>query len=440
MMENDDHIFGPNITLDAGKYVAEITGSNLSELSFDIYNSTETSVIPYDYISITDTKVLIYFTLNEAISSVEIRTIKNGSTFTFNSLKVYTQTTSNSIVPTGSHTLTAEYIDNIAPTGTVQVSVNGAIVTANVSAIEEGSGISQYGYLIQKDNTTCPTSGYAVSNYSNYIFNLSESGTYTVCVKVIDNASNIGYISSSEFNVVTSLTVNINGAISDTITITDSGGSTVDTISTDDNGKATATLNFGSYTFNSNVAKSTSDLSVNYSKTVTFSSNTSVVNVYPEGAVYWYGNGDETADDLYLKTNGITSDYKETNRYYSYYHATSTSVHGNISTVTNVLLLKSDSTKYSKINIVFETGYESRPYWCYNGSCYQSTVHLVLSDSSSNTELLNTIVSSLNTKTIYTSDLTSSTYSSVNNMKIQTSAYAGNGMRSNIIVYAIWLE
>ena len=211
MMENDDHVFGPNVSLDAGKYVAEITGSNLSGLSFDIYTSADASVIPYDNITITDTKVTIYFTLNKTVSSVEIRTIKNGSTFTFDSLKIYSATTSDSIVPTGSHTLTAEYIDDIAPTGTVQATLSGSIISASVSATDTGSGIKEYGYLIQKNNTTCPTSGYTVSSNSSYTFNVSTNGTYTVCVKVVDNAGNIGYISNTIVNDITSLTVNLNG-------------------------------------------------------------------------------------------------------------------------------------------------------------------------------------------------------------------------------------
>ena len=89
------------------------------------------------------------------------------------------------------------YVDNTAPSGTVQLSLDGAVILANVSATDAGSGIKEYGYLIQKDNATCPTSGYVVSSNSNYTFNLSESGTYTVCVKLIDGADNSVIVSNN---------------------------------------------------------------------------------------------------------------------------------------------------------------------------------------------------------------------------------------------------
>ena len=190
MMENDSHIFGPNISLNAGKYVAEITGSNLSGLSFDIYSSAETSEIPYDSIAITDTKALIYFTLSKTVNPIEIRTIKNGSTFTFNSLKIYSATTSDSIVPTGSHTLTAEYIDTNPPTGTISVTFNDGILKGTVSATDIGSGVSSYMYALTT-NSTCPTSGYIESTNNNYSFTITSVGTYYICAKVKDRAGNI---------------------------------------------------------------------------------------------------------------------------------------------------------------------------------------------------------------------------------------------------------
>lgn len=89
------------------------------------------------------------------------------------------------------------YVDNTTPSGTVQLSLDGSVMLANVSATDSGSGIKEYGYLIQKDNATCPTSGYVVSSNSNYTFNLSESGTYTVCVKLIDGVNNSVIISNN---------------------------------------------------------------------------------------------------------------------------------------------------------------------------------------------------------------------------------------------------
>ena len=89
---------------------------------------------------------------------------------------------------------------------------------------------------------------------------------------------------------------------------------------------------------------------------------------------------------------------------------------------------------------MYETNEESKDYWCWNGSCYQKTNHLKIYDYSSGTELLNQMVSSVNTKSIYTVDLTSSTYSSISNIKFNAEVYAGNGYKVKLTIYAIWLE
>ena len=236
MMENDSHVFGPNVSLDAGKYVAEITGSNLSGLSFDIYTSTDASVIPYNNIEITDTKVTIYFTLSKTVSPIEIRTIKNGSTFTFDSLKIYSATTSDSIVPTGSHTLTAEYIDTNAPTGTILVNYNGGILKGTVSATDIGSGVASYMYALST-SSTCPTTGYIESTNNSYSFSITSVGTYYICTKVKDKVGNISEPIISSAYVLGSPTITlgtngnstyVKGNVSSTI-IVSRGGADLDT-------------------------------------------------------------------------------------------------------------------------------------------------------------------------------------------------------------------
>ena len=628
------------------------------------------------------------------------------------------------------------YVDNTAPSGTVQLSLDGAVLLANVSATDTGSGIKEYGYLIQKDNATCPTSGYVVSSNSNYTFNLSESGTYTVCVKLIDGvdnsvivsnnivASNVrltyalissnyscsnssvgssplftytgnceivddsndnwkirfltsgnltftrdvdidvflvggggsgsivyggagggggsGYTKSASTSIVKNTSYSIvigdggaglsdtysgsgnNGGASSAFNFTASGGfggSEFDggaggsgggaggfqqsagkggtdggngsgttsvglgsaTAGTAGNGQGTSTREFyeidkntsaqlyagaggggacalnktnvakvsagdagdltagkgtvcnfdgkttgatagvantggggggsattsyygrgtnnyvgssgaggsgiiiirnsrvsgdssnviingapgevitytgtesgsieigsggyslatllnGNYTFTSNISKSISNVSNNYSKEVTVSPNVSTIDFYPEGAVYWYGNGDASIDPLYSKTNGVTSDHIETNRFYAFYHAYSTSLGSNTSIVKNISIKKSDGTKYSKLKIVYQTGYESKDYYCYDGKCYQNLAYLEMYNASTNSKISSNTVSSVNTDKIYTVDLTSSSYSSVDNVRIQAVATAQNGPRCSIIVYAVWLE
>ena len=299
MLENDSHVYGPNITLDAGKYVAEITGSNLSGLSFDIYNNTELFVIPYDNITITDTKVLIYFTLSKTVSPVEVRTIKNGSTFTFNSLKIYSATTNDSIVSTGSHTLTAEYIDNIAPTGTVQASLSGSIISATVSATDTGSGVSSYMYALSTSNS-CPTSGYTESTNNSYSFSISTSGTYYVCVGIKDNAGNISYIVSNSVIIDLPININIYGASNDSIGIYNGSGTLITTVSTNDSGALNSySIEKGTYTFKSTVTS--------YEKQFTIDANTTEVGVYPDNSFFWYGNGDAAGESLYKNSGGFTA-------------------------------------------------------------------------------------------------------------------------------------
>ena len=92
------------------------------------------------------------------------------------------------------------YVDNEEPYGMVELSTNGSSISAQVDAIDDNSGIKEYGYLIQKDNTTCPTSGYISSNNTTYSFNVSASGKYTVCVKVMDNVGNFAYLKSDPFS------------------------------------------------------------------------------------------------------------------------------------------------------------------------------------------------------------------------------------------------
>ena len=594
------------------------------------------------------------------------------------------------------------YVDNEVPSGTVQLSLDGSVLSTSVSATDMGSGIKEYGYIIQKDNTTCPTNGYIVSGNSNYSFKLSEDGTYTVCVKLFDKVANSAIVSNtiiaSEVKVTyelisnnyscsnssvgsspiftytgnceivddnngnwkvrfltngnltftrdvdidvflvggggsgggwqgttesatgsggggggytkTSVNVAITSNVSNPIVIGEggaainakssngkAGGSTSafgitvaggkggngssyphsggdggsaggtrgycgatdganhtgvsgtrtsigQGITTREFGESTGalyasggggnsssdcgiggsgggnnsvlatagqantgsggggawwessnmksgaggsgiviirnsrgntsssnvringapgerisyvgngtgyieigsdgyseiTLFDGTYTFVSNISKSTSDVSKDYSKEVTISPDVSVIDFYPEGAVYWYGNGDASIDSLYSKTNGITSDYIEKNRFYAFYRATSVALGSNTATVENISIKKSDGTKYSKLKIVYQTGYESKDYYCYDGKCYQNLAYLEMYNASTNRTISSNTVSSLKTNKIYTVDLTSSAYSSVDNVRIRAVATAQNGPRCSLIIYAVWLE
>lgn len=92
------------------------------------------------------------------------------------------------------------YVDNTAPTGSVTATLNYSTIEAKVTASDSGSGISSYGYLIQT-SSSCPTTGYTSSTNANYSFNITTSGTYYICVKLIDKVGNSSYVKSSAISV-----------------------------------------------------------------------------------------------------------------------------------------------------------------------------------------------------------------------------------------------
>ena len=98
------------------------------------------------------------------------------------------------------------YLDTVAPTASLSLSSSRNMVTVNVSANDNGSGVLKYGYLIQT-NDVCPMTGYIESNNASYTFNLPNKGEYYVCVKIYDNVNN----TSTTFNSIY-LDLPLNGA------------------------------------------------------------------------------------------------------------------------------------------------------------------------------------------------------------------------------------
>jgi len=89
------------------------------------------------------------------------------------------------------------------------------------------------------------------------------------------------------------ITVTLYGAVEDTISFTDASGvSKTETFATGQSSKSVTFKvipNGSSITFTSSVAKNPSDLTADYSKTVTVDSNTTEVKVMPSNSLYWYG-------------------------------------------------------------------------------------------------------------------------------------------------------
>ena len=121
-------------------------------------------------------------------------------------------------------------------------------------------------------------------------------------------------------NVPVQVTVNVNGAINETITYS---GTSSGTIKLNNKGKGTATMLTGEYTFKSNVARMPakgdynkdsvySNSSYLYTKNVTIT-GPQTVNFYPEGSIYWYGNGSIEGSSLFSKCGGIYWKYSDVN-------------------------------------------------------------------------------------------------------------------------------
>lgn len=92
--------------------------------------------------------------------------------------------------------------------------------------------------------------------------------------------------------------VTLNGAVGETISWTGEATGSVSFGS----GQCAVTgieLKVGEYTFTGSVS--------GYSKTAAVTKNTTVVSVYPDTAIYWYGNGDASGDSLYSKCGGFSA-------------------------------------------------------------------------------------------------------------------------------------
>ena len=117
------------------------------------------------------------------------------------------------------------------PTGTLSVSNSYNTITASVNATDD-TGIDHYEYYLST-SSTCPSSGYTKSNSNTYTFNLTNTGTYYVCTRVVDLLNNVLTLKSSSVSISRLYKVSIrydtNGG-----TITASTGS--NTWTTDSNG------------------------------------------------------------------------------------------------------------------------------------------------------------------------------------------------------------
>ena len=94
--------------------------------------------------------------------------------------------------------LKVNWVDNVAPTGSISTSISSSTVTAKLTASDSGSGVkSSYGWSMNTSSTCNSSVSFTTSTNSTYTFTLNSSGTKYVCARVEDNAGNVRYISSA---------------------------------------------------------------------------------------------------------------------------------------------------------------------------------------------------------------------------------------------------
>ncbi len=127
---------------------------------------------------------------------------------------------------------------------------------------------------------------------------------------------------------VTTITLTINSAKEDTVTIKDANNNTVSTCiftSGATSGACTFDINPGeTYTFISSIATVYNGSTfVNYSKNVILNKTSTLINLFPDNTIYWYGNeiisctpiiyADQSHVTLTKNTNNLTNIYTGTN-------------------------------------------------------------------------------------------------------------------------------
>ena len=277
-----------------------------------------------------------------------------------------TQVTANTVLTTATnHDLYAHWT---ATTYTITYNLDGGTVSSNPST-----------YNINTETITLnnPTkAGYTFKGWTGS----NGSAAQTIVTIPKGSTGNKTYTANFTLNQVA---VTINGAVSETITIK-SGGTTVATVTTGSNAKATLNIKTGTYTFTSNVAKSTTNVNSYYSKSVTITSSTNTINFYPDGAVYWFGNGNYSGQSLYEKFGGIgggnvnTVDQSDhwgpsTNSFNVYMVSYASTIYWAYANSKKAFsTIKPDGSKYTKLKSISkasgdynEGGYNSHGKWCY---------------------------------------------------------------------------
>jgi len=299
------------------------------------------------------------------------------------------------------------------------------------------SASSLYGktITIKKGSTVVGTTAFSAQGSATYT--VRETGTYTCECEGYSGSATVS--AETTYNVTIDtiityhLTVDIYSAASDTLSYTDDNGA--QTVTTDSTGKATGvsiTITQPSVgvdptiTFTSSIAKDPTDLTADYSKSVTITENTTEIYVMPEGAVYWYGCNDNTP------LGGLMQAYQNpssSNWTWNTNNVGKTSSHG-----TNLLTTAEqiDFSDISKIhaNVSFETSGSNKAVVIWTVTQYPST-----GSNYTRLEQLNSTESSYTgIKTLNVTSASNTAKSIMVGCNTDSSNYAG------ATYYAVWCE
>ena len=187
-----------------------------------------------------------------------------------------------SITSNGTYTASSDNLDGYSQ---VIVAVSGgALATITVS----------YTSTFYNKTMTCSKGGTTYTETTTSagvtVFNVDSSGTWTITCDGVSRTVDV--VLEYSTTMALSVTVDVYGPASDTISFTDATGAK--TVTTDSSGAGSVTISFippnQSITFTSSIAKDPSDLTADYSKSVTIDSNTTEVHVMPDNCLYWWGN------------------------------------------------------------------------------------------------------------------------------------------------------
>ena len=147
-----------------------------------------------------------------------------------------------------------------------------------------------YGFLMDNSDKSLNSAVEAITFTNNALSLMSLSSHSDINISVWSNATRVEDVYGLWYDKILSATPTYTSAANDTLYVL-SGSSRVWLTNTNGEGKSyDPLLPPGTYTIYSSIAKDPNNLSNDYSKVVTVTSETRTINVMPEGNIlYWYG-------------------------------------------------------------------------------------------------------------------------------------------------------